>query len=69
MADLDRLIREAECRKITGLSRSTRWRMERRGQFPPRVNLTPYIVGWRLSEVMKWVESRVSLVVLEKSGK
>lgn len=31
---MDRIVREAECRRITGLARTTRWKLERTGQFP-----------------------------------
>ncbi|EHT6840127.1 AlpA family phage regulatory protein, partial [Salmonella enterica] len=32
----ERLVRENERRKMTGLSRSTVWRLEREGTFPKR---------------------------------
>ncbi len=32
----DRRIREDECSEITSLSRSSRWKMEQQGRFPPR---------------------------------
>jgi hypothetical protein len=32
----DRRIREEECSEITSLSRSSRWKMEQQGRFPPR---------------------------------
>ena len=54
----NRFIREAECKELTGLSRTTRWRMERDGAFPSRRQLSPNAVGWRLSEVIGWLESR-----------
>ncbi len=54
----DRLIREPECRKITGLSRVSRWRLEQENEFPHRVQITSHSIGWRLSEVMAWLESR-----------
>ncbi len=61
----DRIIREAECFDITGLSRSTRWRMERAGTFPKRRQLGENSVGWLLSEVVDCVDSR-SKGMLEK---
>ncbi len=50
----DRIIREDECRRMTGLSRTTRYRWEKRGDFPKRVRLSPGAVGWRLSEIVAW---------------
>lgn len=54
----DRIVREPECAELTGLSRVTRWRMERAGQFPQRRQISPNSVGWLHSEVMAWLESR-----------
>ena len=57
-ADLDRFLREAEVRRITGLSRTTRWRMERRGEFPRRRILSRNAVGWLASQIKTWVAER-----------
>ena len=52
-----RVIRRAELLRITGLSRSTQWRLERAGNFPRRIELTQGSVGWLLSEINEWIES------------
>lgn len=52
-------IREAECRAMTGLSRTTRWSLERQGRFPKRFTLTGKTVGWLEDEVLRWLEGRV----------
>jgi prophage regulatory protein len=54
----DRYIREAECHRISGLSRVTRWRLERAGKFPERRQLSDNAIGWLLSEVMAWRDAR-----------
>lgn len=51
----DRIIRSKEVQEMTGLSRTTLWRMENKGEFPRRVNLGVGSVGWRLSEVKEWI--------------
>ena len=56
----ERFIREHECRQITGLSRSTRWRQERQGVFPERRRISTNAVGWLLSEIEAWLASRAS---------
>ena len=56
-AIIDRIIREEECKLITGLSRSTRWRMEQKGRFPLRCQISPGCVGWKASELKKWFET------------
>jgi prophage regulatory protein len=57
---IDRFISEIECEQITDLSRTTRWRLERTDQFPKRRQLAPNRVGWKLSEVLSWMESRTT---------
>lgn len=54
----ERVIREAECRQLTGLCRTTRYLMEKDGQFPSRRKLGGRSVGWLLSEVSEWQQSR-----------
>jgi len=54
----DRIVSEAECQEITGLSRATRWRGMRQGWFPSSIELSPRRKGWRLSEILAWKASR-----------
>jgi prophage regulatory protein len=54
------IIREPECRRITGLSRSTRWRLERAGNFPRRRKISPGATGWLASEIAAWVAERAA---------
>lgn len=54
----DRFIREYERRHITGLSRTTWWRLERKGLAPPRRSLASNCTGWLLSEITAWMQSR-----------
>lgn len=53
----DRIIRSKEVQELTGLSRTTIWRLERKGEFPARVPLTSGSIGWRLNEVQAWIRS------------
>ena len=57
-AEADRIINEVECERITSLSRTTRWRLERRGLFPKKFKISPNRAGWRLSEVLAWMRER-----------
>lgn len=52
----DRIIRAKELQDLTGLSRTTLWRMENKGDFPRRVSLGGNLVGWRYSEIREWIE-------------
>ena len=54
-----RLLRFGEVRQRTGLSRSTIWRMERRGAFPRRIKVSLNVVAWREDEVSEWISSKL----------
>ena len=55
---LDRVIREPECERITGLSRTSRWRLERDGLFPKRRQISANTIGWLQSELAEWINKR-----------
>jgi prophage regulatory protein len=55
---MTRIIREREVRQVTGISRVTRWRLERKDQFPKRVKLTERCIGWLEEEVLAWLMER-----------
>ena len=57
----DRIIRAKEVMKMIGLSRTTLWRLEKYKSFPARISLGKGSVGWKLSEVQKWVINREKL--------
>lgn len=54
----DKIIRVKEVLGLTGLSRTTLWRLEKKGQFPARLPLSAGSVGWRLREVQKWIDQK-----------
>lgn len=55
---VDRVVRPDEAATITGRSRTSMWRDEKAGAFPRRIHIGANAVGYRLSEVMAWIESR-----------
>ena len=56
--EMTRILREREVKHMTGLSRVTRWRLERRGEFPKKVKLTERCVGWPEAEIIEWLKAR-----------
>jgi predicted DNA-binding transcriptional regulator AlpA len=52
------ILRTSDVTRLTGLSRTTLWRLERQGTFPRRIRLGLNSVGWREEEVQNWVETR-----------
>jgi prophage regulatory protein len=57
---LNKFIREPECFLITGLSRPTRWRLERDNKFPKRHKISQNTIGWLESDIEAWINSRVN---------
>jgi len=53
-----KMLRERDVKALTGLSRITRWRLERRNEFPKKVQLTARCVGWCEAEVVAWLKTR-----------
>jgi prophage regulatory protein len=54
----DRLLPWSRVQDITGLSRTTAWRMQRSGDFPAPVPVSPGRVGWSESELTAWKAAR-----------
>ena len=52
----DRIIDIKEVQRLTNLSRTSIWRLERTGKFCARVQLTGSRVGWRYSDVQEWIK-------------
>jgi len=51
----DRLVREIERKKITTLSRSQTWVLERKGLHPKRTQLGHSSVAWLLSDLLWFI--------------
>jgi prophage regulatory protein len=47
--------------KGINLSKLQCWRLEKRGEFPNRVYVTPGRYGWIESEIDAYIESRIAL--------
>ena len=55
---MDRILDKQKTEAVTGLSRSTIWRLERSLRFPRRRLLSDGRVGWFSSEVEAWLQAR-----------
>ena len=58
----DRILRRHEVVHIVGLKRSSIYRLMGLGEFPRPVRLTKSgkAVGWKMSAVERWIESRTA---------
>lgn len=58
MPEIDQHIRLRDVERITGLSKSSVYRLESLNQFPKRVKLSARASAWKASEVTKWLADR-----------
>tara|TARA_R110002049_G_scaffold87839_3_gene222378 strand:- start:701 stop:961 length:261 start_codon:yes stop_codon:yes gene_type:complete len=54
----DKILRCQDVQEVTGLSRSTIYRMMNRDDFPKATKLGIRAIGWRQSAVADWIEAR-----------
>lgn len=52
------VLRTPEVTSLTGLSRSTIYRLMNDGSFPRQRKLGPNSVGWLQGEIAQWIDSR-----------
>jgi predicted DNA-binding transcriptional regulator AlpA len=50
--------REPKVEEQTGLSKSTRWRLMKKGEFPQKIQLGLRAVGWRAESIIEWCRNR-----------
>jgi prophage regulatory protein len=58
VSEPDVILREPEQRRLTGLCRTTRWKLEKAGDYPRAIQLTLRARGHLRSEVLAWLASR-----------
>lgn len=55
----DRILPWSQVKVISGLSRTTVWRLQKTGDFPASVQASPNRMGWWQSELLEWKRSRL----------
>lgn len=59
--NINRLIRLPEVMRLTGLSRSLIYLLISQGTFPQQIELNKRTAAWLESEILFWIEERISL--------
>ena len=59
MSSPNRILRLRSVLERTGLSRSTLYRKLQRGSFPAQVRISERCIGWRESEVERWLSNPI----------
>ena len=52
-----RIVRIDEVCKLTGLAKATIYKKVKEGSFPPPIRLGARSVGWRMSDILAWLEA------------
>ena len=58
----NRMLRIKEVVNLTGLSKTTLWRLEKKNEFPARKRLSAGAIGYLFGEVDEWIAGRESVV-------
>ena len=56
--DEEPMLRRSSVERMTGLSKSTLYRLIKQGSFPPPLRLTRKAVRWRRDEINEWLSHR-----------
>lgn len=64
---LERFLGWRQVKALTGLGRTTAWRMRQAGDFPDPVPISPGRVAWRERDIAAWNESRGAAVAQRPS--
>lgn len=57
----DRFLSWPQVQALAGISRATAWRLQKAGEFPAPIKLSPNRVGWCAQELAAWFAYRRAL--------
>lgn len=57
----EQILKLPEVTKVTGLARSTIYKLISENSFPKQIKLTSFSSGWIQSEVDQWINERIAL--------
>jgi predicted DNA-binding transcriptional regulator AlpA len=63
----EQILKMPEVIKVTGLARSTIYKLISENRFPKQIKLTSFSSGWLQSEVDSWVSERIAISRNEES--
>ena len=55
----ERFVRLPEVRNLTGMSKTTIWRLEKVGKFPKSIKVTTRVTVWKFTEIQAYINSFV----------
>ena len=57
----EQILKMPDVIKVTGLARSTIYKLISEDRFPKQIKLTSFSSGWLLSEIEEWVNERIAI--------
>jgi prophage regulatory protein len=56
----DKFLRDAAVTEVTGVPKSTRYEMIKKGAFPRPIKLSERMVAWSAAEISDWMKRRIA---------
>ena len=53
-----KIIRPTQLAEMLSVSKVSLWRMQKRGELPPRIKISQRAVGWRESDIEAWLNEK-----------
>ncbi|KQV11322.1 hypothetical protein ASC97_15480 [Rhizobium sp. Root1203] len=57
--DDDRILSDAELDRLTNTSKTTRWRMRKKGDWPPFIEFSPQLKGNTLGQIRRLIAAKL----------
>jgi prophage regulatory protein len=58
--NINKIIGLPQLLELIPLSRTQIWRLEKQGAFPARIKIGQRRIGWRASDIQKWIDERTT---------
>jgi prophage regulatory protein len=55
------ILRLEDVKRLTGLGRTSIYKLMKDGVFPRSISLGPRAIGWRTGDIRTWLETRTSI--------
>ncbi len=55
---MQKILRPKQVAAYLSVSPATLWRLNQKGDFPPKIKLSERTVGWHEEDILAWLEKR-----------
>ncbi len=54
------ILRPSQVARMLGISKPTIWRLEKKGDFPPKIQLGSNMTGYLADDIEEWISKRIT---------